>query len=343
MLRVRCACVCVCVYVCVVVVVWAGVLRPLLKKKSRLSGARGFPQEVGYSRQARSAHLDGIWSLVFSGMSPPLPEKTPTIPTPPSVAPGCVDHISAPAEATADEATRAQEIGVSAEDLRSRPSTPPTDEAINIRLGRTLVPRAGTEGLARWAATRRRHHPYGSLPRPGCAQGTIDALEKSAGMTARCLTEGCGALVDLRTARRAAVAAGRTHFVHGDGCASALCSQCPHSARFQRRQMSMADALLDGKRTLARRGQCDPLQGLSSGLSLHTCPTLRRWRSWQALWACVWKALCEAELSSLNPCERVRALCLVRRAPCTARPRPQSAPQPWPQRVRHRMSLYVRV
>ena len=140
---------------------------------------------------------------------------------------------------------------MSAEDLRSRPSTPPTDEAINIRLGRTLVPRAGTEGLARWAATRRRHHPYGSLPRPGCAQGTIDALEKSAGMTARCLTEGCGALVDLRTARRAAVAAGRTHFVHGDGCASAPCSQCPQSARFQRRQMSMADALLDGMRTLA--------------------------------------------------------------------------------------------
>ena len=116
--------------------------------------------------------------------------------------------------------------------------------------GRTLLPRAGLPGLERWAASRARHWPHGSRPKPGRAVGTRRALELSAGTTAVCLAAGCGALVDLRTARRAACAAERSSFRAGDGCASHVCSKDHRRLRFRRRQAEMARAVTSGKRVL---------------------------------------------------------------------------------------------
>ena len=116
--------------------------------------------------------------------------------------------------------------------------------------GRTLVPRAGAEGVARWAAARARSHPHGSRPKPGFAPGTVAALALSCGTTAQCFAAECRALVDLRVARRAAKAAGRDYFEAGDGCAGRLCSADHRPPRFRRRQAAMARALLGGKRTL---------------------------------------------------------------------------------------------
>lgn len=116
--------------------------------------------------------------------------------------------------------------------------------------GRTLLPRAGLPGLERWAASRARHWPHGSRPEPGHAEGTRQALELSAGTTVVCLAAGCGALVDLRTARRAACAAARSSFRAGDGCSGHVCSKDHRRLRFRRRQAEMARAIASGKRVL---------------------------------------------------------------------------------------------
>ena len=109
---------------------------------------------------------------------------------------------------------------------------------------------AGVDGIARWAAARARHHPHGR-PRKGRSLGTQQARAEALGKTVMCMRAGCGAMVHLNAARRAAHAAGRNFFVAGDGCASRSCTRThAQPARFRRRQEQMAAALLSGKRAL---------------------------------------------------------------------------------------------
>ena len=110
---------------------------------------------------------------------------------------------------------------------------------------------AGKAALERWAAARRRHHPYGSRARPGYADGTVEALAKAQGHTLMCMRQSCGALVHLQAARRHARAAGRSFFSPGDGCATKQCSRGRvRPGRVARRQFQMAAAVLDGSRVL---------------------------------------------------------------------------------------------
>ena len=65
-----------------------------------------------------------------------------------------------------------------------------------------------------------------------------------------CRAEGCHALVDAGRARACAMAAQRTSFARGDGCAGVHCAKKFRPAAFRLRQMRMAAALDEGSRTL---------------------------------------------------------------------------------------------
>jgi hypothetical protein len=76
------------------------------------------------------------------------------------------------------------------------------------------------------------------------------ALLRSHGHTILCRKKGCGALVDLQSARTAARRAGRDFLKAGDGCASACCSAHFCAGRFADTQLRMAEWLLSGERVL---------------------------------------------------------------------------------------------
>jgi hypothetical protein len=65
-----------------------------------------------------------------------------------------------------------------------------------------------------------------------------------------CSADGCCALVDAGRARACAMAAQRTRFARGDGCAGVKCAKKFRQATFRLRQQKMAAALDEGVRTL---------------------------------------------------------------------------------------------
>lgn len=105
---------------------------------------------------------------------------------------------------------------------------------------------------AEWAA-RRACWRWGRYPAPGHAESTQAALKAARAQTVLCMRPGCGALVDLQTARRLARAAGHDTLEPSSGCAGAACSAKPWPARFRLQQKRMANALRGGTRTLVLR------------------------------------------------------------------------------------------
>ena len=100
----------------------------------------------------------------------------------------------------------------------------------------------------------------------GHARATRDALSAAHGLTVICRREGCGALVDLCSAKGAA--RGRESFAVGDGCGARSCTRNKDFApgRFREAQCKMAQGLLDGRRRLMswpariqQRDNYDPL------------------------------------------------------------------------------------
>jgi hypothetical protein len=85
---------------------------------------------------------------------------------------------------------------------------------------------------------------------PGHADGSKLALRQAHGRTVLCRATGCGALVDLLVAKRAARRRWHTAFAPGDGCASATCSARHWALRFRQRQAAMASDLRSGARVL---------------------------------------------------------------------------------------------
>ena len=75
-------------------------------------------------------------------------------------------------------------------------------------------------------------------------------LAAAARSTYACRSVGCAALVDAGRARAKLIAAQRTCFQRGDGCASKLCAKRFRPATFKLRQLAMAAALDSGARTL---------------------------------------------------------------------------------------------
>jgi hypothetical protein len=86
------------------------------------------------------------------------------------------------------------------------------------------VPRSGIADWLRWTRNRAQCWRRGERPAPGTGAGVQKALLRSHGHTILCRKKGCGALVDLQSARTAARRAGRDFIKACDGCASAVCS-----------------------------------------------------------------------------------------------------------------------
>jgi hypothetical protein len=114
----------------------------------------------------------------------------------------------------------------------------------------TLVPRSGVADWLRWSRDRARPWRHGERPSPGTGAGVQGSLKRAHGHTLLCRTKGCGALVDLQSARAAANAAGRAFIKARDGCASAICSTSFCAGRFADTQLRMAEWLLSGERVL---------------------------------------------------------------------------------------------
>jgi hypothetical protein len=116
--------------------------------------------------------------------------------------------------------------------------------------GQSVVPRSGVADWLRWARDRARPWRHGERPSPGTGAKVQGSLRRAHGHTLLCRTKGCGALVDLQSARAAANAAGRDFLKARDGCASALCSAHFCAGRFAETQQRMAEWLLTGERVL---------------------------------------------------------------------------------------------
>ena len=107
--------------------------------------------------------------------------------------------------------------------------------------------RASADDHARWAANRARPtSPIGT----GCADGTRASLASVHEMVYVCAR--CNGLVDGQAARTGTYAAGRLHYTGSDGCGSRVCSGNHRPGSFARGQRNMANALLTGRRRLAR-------------------------------------------------------------------------------------------
>ena len=120
-----------------------------------------------------------------------------------------------------------------------------------VKHGCRFIEVGGGEARVRWAASRARHHPWGSRARPGLAAGTQAALLASQSQLIVCSRGECRALVHLQTARKQARKAGRSALAASDGCASRLCTLGHvRPRRFAGSQEAMAEGLLGGSRTL---------------------------------------------------------------------------------------------
>ena len=127
----------------------------------------------------------------------------------------------------------------------------------------TLARKNCGAALVRALEHRRRHIPYNPCARVGHADGTIAGRQIVHRYTMQCIT--CGALVDMRCAKVAAslrvhgpqrarraigVRYPAAEFAAGDGCANVQCSSDHRAAAFGRRQLAMAQQLLDDERIL---------------------------------------------------------------------------------------------
>ena len=110
------------------------------------------------------------------------------------------------------------------------------------------VPGAPARAEARRASGRNRMSRSDGVP-----QGQLDALRLAGALTFVCPTQGCGSLIHLQAARRAARAAGRAHYEDGDGCGSPSCSRDFRRGKFVGRQLARAAELLRCNRILIAR------------------------------------------------------------------------------------------
>ena len=145
------------------------------------------------------------------------------------------------------------EAGAAAPGSGGGGETTSSSESVGLLGGASwqLVPTAGVEGLRRWAADRARFRLRSERARPGCAEGTGNALAAAHKHTIVCL--GCAGLVDLQAARTAARRTGRRVIGSTDGCYG--CGPHRRVGRHAAGQRKMAAAVLGGVRVLVERPQ----------------------------------------------------------------------------------------
>ena len=121
----------------------------------------------------------------------------------------------------------------------------PVSSAVVVRSARIQLGTATKAERRRWASNG--HRSPGQNVGLGNQPGSLAALRRPHKLRMICRTDGCSSLVTFMVANRSARAAGRWHFVAGDGCGSRTCSKHNHSVRHRARQLAMAGAVASDK------------------------------------------------------------------------------------------------
>ena len=88
-------------------------------------------------------------------------------------------------------------------------------------------------------------------PPVGPSERALSGIAEAHSLTVVCKREGCGALVDLCTAKRQACANQRATYAVGDGCGGPNCAKGRFNKKqFREKQSAIAKALLEGRRRL---------------------------------------------------------------------------------------------